>query len=239
MSVKTGIKILKIKEVAKCSIVKRVNRFVVEIAIETKHYRASINNTGRLEQFLVGGREAYCVPQDKGRKTDYKLFAIEDGNAAAIIDTQLQMRAFEQSLEGNMIPWLDGCRFVRRNARLGRSVIDYLLDCGGENVYLEVKSAVLRDGDYAMYPDCPTDRGRRHIMELTGHVKTGGMAIILFIAALEGVNAFKPDVASDPELYELLVKSVQAGVQARAINIAYSPEDSFIYLYEPDMTVLI
>jgi sugar fermentation stimulation protein A len=219
--------------------VKRVNRFVVEIAIGNKHYRAAINNTGRLEQFLVGNREAYCLPQSPGYKTDFKLFAIQDGNAGAIIDTQLQMRAFEQALDRKLIPWLDKCKFVRRNARLGSSLIDYLLDCGGRNLYLEVKSAVLRNGNSAMYPDCPTARGRRHIMELTQQVKTGGKAIILFIAALDGVDAFKPDKDSDPELYYLLVKAVQAGVQARAINMVYRPEDSFIYLTDSDITALI
>jgi len=79
----------------------------------------------------------------------------------ALIDNQLQMKAFEKSLEANLIPWLLGCHILKRNAKLGASRIDYLLDCNGKKVYLEVKSAVLREGDYAMYPDCPSDRGRK------------------------------------------------------------------------------
>ena len=239
MSVKNKVRLLGIENAVGCRIVKRLNRFVVEIMVGDKHYIASINNTGRLKQFLVEGGEAYCIPQEKGHKTDYKLFAVKDGNAGAVIDTRLQMNAFEQAVNKNLIRWLKGCKFIRRDARLKTSVIDYLLECNGSDLYLEVKSAVLRNGDFALYPDCPTARGRRHIAKLSAYAKAGGRATILFIAALDGVNNFKPNKDSDPELYYLLVKAVQSGVQTRAINMIYQPEDSCIYLAESDMTVLI
>jgi sugar fermentation stimulation protein A len=236
---KKQARIIKVRNAVECRVIKRLNRFVVKIAVGDGHYHASINNTGRLKQFLVEGRTAYCVPQKKGHKTDYKLFAIKDSNTGAIIDTRLQMQAFERALNKDLISWLKGCEFIRRDARLNSSVIDYLLECNGSDLYLEVKSAVLRNGSSAMYPDCPTARGRRHIAELTEYVRAGGRATILFIAALDGVSSFKPDKDSDPELYYLLVKAVQAGVRTRAINMVYRPEDSYIYLAEPDMTVLI
>jgi sugar fermentation stimulation protein A len=238
-AMKKRARIIKIRNAVECRVVKRLNRFVVEIAVGDANYHASINNTGRLKQFLVEGRTAYCLPQKKGHKTDYKLFAVKDGNTGAIIDTRLQMNTFERLLNKGLIPWLKGCTFIRRDARLKGSVIDYLLECNGSDFYLEVKSAVLRNGSSAMYPDCPTARGRRHIAELTEYVRAGGRAAILFIAALDEVNSFKPDKDSDPELYYLLVKAVQAGVQTRAINMVYQPEDSYIYLAEADMTVLI
>jgi sugar fermentation stimulation protein A len=232
-------RITKIRNAEECRIVKRLNRFVVEIMLGDKNYRASINNTGRLKQFLVEGGTAYCIPQKKGNKTDYKLFAVKDGDAGAVIDTRLQMDAFERVLHKGLIPWLKDCTFIRRDARLNGSVIDYMLECNGSDLYLEVKSAVLRNGSSAMYPDCPTARGRRHIAELTEYVRAGGQATILFIAALDGVSSFKPDKDSDPELYYLLVKAVQAGVGTKAINMIYQPEDSYIYLAEADMMVLI
>ena len=109
----------------------------------------------------------------KPRKTDYRLFSIRENALGAIIDTQLQMKNFERALEARFIPWLRGCRILRRNPRLGRSLIDYLLECDGEPVYVEVKSAVLRKEKYAMYPDCPSSRGRRQIRGLTNHVEKG------------------------------------------------------------------
>lgn len=147
------------------------------------------------------------------------------------------MRAFEKSLGMGLIPWLRGYRILKRNARLGDSLIDYLLEGKGDEVLLEVKSAVLREKDRAMYPDCPSLRGRKHIKELINCVDKGGKAIILFIAALPGVRAFKPNKPADPKLYELLVEAHKVGVEIKSIGIAYQPEGSLVYLFNPDLAI--
>ncbi len=48
------------------------------------------------------------------------------------------MKAFEKALALNLIPWLSGCRFVRRNARLGDSLIDYFLECTDGNLVINL-----------------------------------------------------------------------------------------------------
>jgi len=228
---------LSISNVIECTIVQRINRFVVEVEIKGASYRASMNNTGRLEQFLIAGKGAFCIRHQKPGKTDFRLFAIEDGEQAAIIDTRLQMQAFEKALEMQIIPWLEGFRMVSRDARLGTSRIDYLLQSDGERIYLEVKSAVLRDGNYAMYPDCPTARGRRHIYELTDYVRAGGRAIVLFIAALPEVNALKPYRDGDAELCDLLIKANEVGVEVRSMCMTYFHDDTSIRLCDLDLSV--
>jgi sugar fermentation stimulation protein A len=47
-----------------------------------------------------------------------------------------------------------------------------------------------------MYLDCPSDRGRKHIKELSDYVKVGGEGILLLIAVLPHVKAFKPNKIS-------------------------------------------
>ncbi len=230
-------RIFPIENPIECSMVRRINRFVVEVCLEGKRYRAHINNTGRLHEFLAEGRRGFCLRNRSPGKTDYRLFSMREGELGAIIDTQLQMRAFEGSLKMKLIPWLDGYSILARNARLGESRIDYLLQCEGREVYLEVKSAALREGEHAMYPDCPSARGRKHIKELTNQAKEGNRAIILFIGALPGIKAFKPNRSADPELYELLLEAREAGVELRSMGIVYNPEDSFVYLFNPDLEI--
>ena len=149
-----------------CRIIERINRFVVQIETGGKYSRAHINNSGRLQEFLIRGKRAFCFETPHTAKTGFRLFAIEEKNLGAIIDTQLQMRAFETAQKQGLIPWLREGVIMKRNARLGGSLIDYFLEIKGNPVYLEVKSAVLREGDFAMYPDCPTLRGQSHVVEL-------------------------------------------------------------------------
>lgn len=228
-------RILSVGHPLRCRVVDRINRFVLTVRLEDGCHRAHINNTGRLYQFLVSGREGFCVAHEKPGTTDVRLFSVVEGDLGAIVDTRLQVKAFEEAMKMELLPWLRGCRLLRRDARLEGSVIDYLLQCDGEEVYLEVKSAVLREGHHAMYPDCRSSRGRRHIRELTRHVRGGGKAIILFIAALPDMQAFRPNGPADPALYEALVAAHDAGVGIKAIGMFYRPEDRSIYLYNSDL----
>jgi len=230
-------KVLSIENPFECSIVERINRFVVKIQVESKYSRAHINNTGRLKEFLIKSRKAFCFKKGKLVRTDCRLFAIEEQGSGALIDTQLQMKAFENSIKSGLIPWLKECTIIRRNARLGISYIDYLLECKGKEVFLEVKSAVLREGKYAMYPDCPSTRGQRHIKDLAYYVRKGGKGIILFMAALPEVEAFKPNKSADPELFNLLKEAHFSGVEIRALGLYYNPADSYVYLYNPDLKI--
>jgi sugar fermentation stimulation protein A len=220
-----------------CTVIRRLNRFVVEVAVDDSPERAWINNTGRLEGFLVEGKTGFCTRNAHRLKTALRLFAIREGALGAVIDTQLQMKAFEKALAAGLIPWLDGCVLLKRNVKLGSSVIDYALTCSGKRGYLEVKSAVLREGRYALYPDCPSARGRRHVRELTGVKSLGEAATILFIAALPSVSAFKPNRAGDPDLSDLLTEASKAGVDVKAIALFYDPRDSLVYLYDADLPV--
>jgi sugar fermentation stimulation protein A len=207
----------------------------VEVTWGGKLQKAYINNTGRLSEYLVRGRRAYCLWVQKG-KTTCRLFAIEDRGMAALVDTQFQMRAFEKSIELDLIPWLR-CRSFRRNQRVGDSLVDYLFFCP-EKLYLEAKSAAMRRGDYAMYPDCRSLRGRKHISELI-KVAERYKTCILFIAAVPGVKAFKPNEEVDPEIAKLLCEADQRGVEIRSINLIFDPNAGSIVLLNPDLPVAV
>lgn len=231
------IPLVEIPEAIRCKILERKNRFVVEVSMEGEPALAHVNNTGRLTGFLVRGRTGYCLPKREG-VTKFKLIAVEDCGKAALIDTSFQMQAFENALNRKLIPWAV-CRILARAPKLGSSRLDYLLECGLHRMFVEVKSAVLREDFYAMYPDCPSIRGRRHLSEISEYVKKGGKAFIVFIAALPDVKAFKPYEKGDPEIPRLLVKAAEAGVAVKALSMHYEPGASCIFLDNPDLPVYI
>ena len=186
---------------------------------------------------MIPDLEAFLLPARPGGKTDFRLFAVRDRDMGALFDTQFQMRAFEKALAGNLLPWARDCRMIRRNPRLGESLMDYLLDCRGSEVFVEVKSAVLRQGSYATYPDCPSLRGQRHIRELTALSTSGGKAIILFMGALPGVRGFRPYDPGDPEIAPLLRQAFAAGVSIRAVGMQFNPQSEFIEMTDTDLPV--
>ncbi|ABL79213.1 DNA/RNA nuclease SfsA [Thermofilum pendens] len=230
-------RLVRLPEPSECRVIRRENRFVVLVEVEGRAYRAHINNTGRLLEFLVPGRRAFCLRRERS-KTAYRLFAVEDAGSAALIDTALQMNALESLFEQGIEPW-SGCSVKARAPRLGSSRLDYLLVCNGEEVFVEVKSAVLREDSYAMYPDCPTLRGRRQISELIRLAEGGGKAMIIFVAALPGVKAFKPYGEGDPEVAVLLGEAKKKGVVLRAVALHYDPSQSEIVLDDPDLPVVV
>lgn len=231
--------ILSVDNISRCRIVERLNRFVVRVEISGKQHSMHINNTGRLEEFLIRGRKAFWMKTEHKGKTEGRLFAIEERGLGALIDTQLQMKAFEWLVEKGQIPWLKDCSIQKKNPRLGASVLDYLLKCNDKTIFLEVKSAVLREGRFATYPDCPTIRGQRHVQELTEYSKKGGAATILFMAALPEVSAFKPYEKGDPLFQKYLLDAYKHGVLIKAIGLFFDPTDNQVCLLDPDLPVFL
>ncbi len=209
-----------LEDAVDCVIVGRVNRFVVRVLVNGVPVDAHLTNTGRLTELLTGGRRGLCIPIS-GRRLGYRLVGVLDRDGFyAVVDTLTQNRFFEYLLSHGSLPWLRGCSIVSRSPVLGGSRLDYLLDCGGERVYVETKSAVLRGaGGEAMYPDCPSLRGRRHIVELTRFVEGGGRGLLVFIAGFRGPRCFMPYRGGDSVIYDLLCRALEKGVGVRAFSI--------------------
>ncbi|WP_456452828.1 DNA/RNA nuclease SfsA [Thermococcus sp.] len=209
-----------------CTFLKRLNRFVALVEVDGEERKALVTNTGRLEEFMIPGRKAFCTPKSGG-KTDFVLVAFEDlDGRGAVIDTRTQAKAFERALELGLVPWLKNCRIKRKEIIVGKSRLDYLFECPTGEIYAEMKSAVLRGGDkgeYAMYPDCPSIRGQKHIRELIELSKNGKRAMIFFIGALPGVEKFRPYKRGDPEIVRLLIEAEKAGVEVHAMSISLLP----------------
>ena len=225
--------------VVPCTFIERLNRFVALVEVGGENRKALVTNTGRLEEFMIPGRRAFCTPKTGG-KTDFVLVAFEDLNGrGAVIDTRTQAKAFERAVELNTIPWLRDCRIKRKEVTVGRSRLDYLFECPDGEVYAEMKSAVLRGGErgeYAMYPDCPSTRGQKHIRELIELKKAGKRAMIFFIGAMPGVERFKPYERGDPEIARLLAEAKRTGVEVNALSISLLPGGEVV-LERPSLEV--
>lgn len=220
------------------TILRRINRFTVEVRVGGEESRAHLTNTGRLEDIIAPGRGALVAKIDS-RKLNYRLIAVEDlGGKYCIVDVITQTNAFINSVKANLVPYLSGCSLIKRNVKVLSSVFDYCFKCNERDLIVETKSAVMRGplGE-AMYPDTVSVRGRRHISNLIDLFLKGHNVMMIFIAALYKPRCFKPS-RKDPIIADLIKKAKDLGMNLRAISM-YMEYDGSIMLEDPDLPVCI
>ncbi|MCE4628040.1 MAG: DNA/RNA nuclease SfsA [Desulfurococcales archaeon] len=222
-----------------CSVIRRINRFVVLARAPWGEEKVHINNTGRLEDVLVGGRRAYCRPLARPRRLRMRMFSVWYHGGYSVIDTGLQEEAFATAVDRGLLPWLSGCRVARRSPRVEGRRLDYELDCPSGRILVETKSAVLARGGLALYPDCPTLRGREHIALLIELSRRGLKTLLVFIAAFPGARGFMPNPEGDPAIPGLVREAMRSGVLVKSIGIEYRPDRGGVILYSPDLPVIL
>lgn len=217
-------------------VLRRINRFVAEIDIGGETVEAYLNNTGRLIDYITYGKKCFCL-ENKGRLR-YRIFAVEDQGYSAVIDTSMQERVFEKLISMNAIEYLDNCRVVKRNPRLNDSLLDYLVACMDRQVYVELKSAVLRvDNVYASYPDAPSSRAKKQFLNIIDHVSRGGASIVIFLCSLPFIKGFVFNRDVDEKLHEIVVKAMESGVVFKAIQLHYDQWGNAIVVGDTDLPV--
>ncbi len=223
-------------EPVECVFLERVNRFTVKVLVGDHEEKAHLTNTGRLTDILVSGRK--CLLQViSGRKMQYRLVGVKIDDDYALIDTILQAKAFERTVHNQLFPLLRGCRISKRAPRIGDSVFDYLIECGELAYIVELKSAVMiGSGWEAMYPDCPTERGRRQVSSLMRLARERSLPrpLIVMIAGFKRARCFKPSRQGDPVMHELLSKWVLSGLPLKAASF-YMDSRGSIYLEKPEL----
>jgi len=100
-----------------------------------------------------------------------------------------------------------------------KSRIDFnLLQKDNGVSWIEVKSATLVRNGCAIFPDAPTERGRRHVNELAHLVDPMGnvRCAVVFIVQRPDAERFRPNVETDPAFAEALCRARERGVELYA-----------------------
>ena len=200
-------------------VVARLSRVTVLAQAGDARFLCHLRNTGRLYDVIYEGARIIVMPKPS-KRTHAVVIGSPVNSKAALLDTYYQARCFEEAVRRGLIGWLDGFTIAKRDTTLRGVRIDYKIRRGREQCYLELKSAVYLDAsdNYAMYPDAPSTRGRRHIEVLTKIAKRN-RSIITFITAHPLAVGFKPCNEGDPEIQGLLRRAVEEGVEVYAVKM--------------------
>jgi sugar fermentation stimulation protein A len=73
------------------------------------------------------------------------------------------------------------------------------------------------------FPDAPTERGSKHLMELTELKHKGYRTAVLFVSQRSDTRRIIPNDSLDPKFGECLRKAHQAGVELVGYNCKVTP----------------
>lgn len=209
----------------RATFVGRPNRFLVVARTARGVVQAACRDPGRLEELLVPGVELRLrrAPDSSARRTRYDLILARQGHTWVSLVPTLANDLLAAALARGDVVGLRGARVTAREIRRGRSRLDFLLAHRGRAVWTEVKSVGLVRAGLALFPDAPTERGARHLLELLELARAGEGAQVVFVVQRDDARAFAPFVERDPRLAQALAAAVRGGVRVRAYACRVDP----------------
>ena len=125
-------------------------------------------------------------------------------------------RLLADAIEAGRLPELAGYPEVSREVRFRDSRLDLMLLGPRGRFYVEAKSVTLVEGPTALFPDAPTERGRRHMEALAGAVDEGHRAAVAFVIQRADALRMAPNDTADPLFGDALREASRRGVETYA-----------------------
>lgn len=194
----------------------RPNRFIAHIEIDGKVEVCHVKNTGRCRELLPEGAKVWCLDaQSPARKTRYDLITVQKGERLINMDSQApNIAAKEWLLAGG----LGEIKNLKAESKCGDSRFDFSFVKDGKPCFLEVKGVTLENDGVCAFPDAPTERGAKHLRELTKLVQEGYGAYVLFVIQMEGVKYLHPNDLTDKPFGQALRQAENVGVKILAYD---------------------
>lgn len=176
-------------------------------------FLAHTNNTGSMLGLLRPGAEVLLSPAaNPKRKLPYTLELVKHCGFWVGVNTATPNTWLQRAWEQGALPEIRGYTQFKREAVRGESRLDAMLDGPGGRLWIECKNVTLAEDEVALFPDAPTERGRKHLHELMRVVAQGEQAALLFCIQRPDARCFGPADMIDPEYARLLYQAIRAGV---------------------------
>ncbi len=146
------------------SYIRRDNRFVMTLNHRGKEIKAHVPNTGRMEEFRYPGAPFFLVPSPG--KYPYKVVSTEYDGQIILIDSIKSNWIVQKLIQAGRFPQFQRIKEMKREVSVGQSKFDFSIQQGQTRHLIEIKSCTLQFNGSLMFPDAPTERGRRHLTDL-------------------------------------------------------------------------
>jgi sugar fermentation stimulation protein A len=205
-------------------LLKRYKRFMADIQLKNGEIiTAHCPNSGALLGGTTPGLKVWVTKSDDSkRKLPYTWQFVEIDGQKVGVNTHLPNKLVYEAFENKKIDELLAYDSLKPEVKYGQnSRIDFLMQkVGGTAGYLEIKNVHYKIGKTAYFPDCVTQRGTKHLNELTALAKQGIHCVVLYVIQVQGCETFEVAHSIDP-VYSTASKAAQnAGVEFLAYECA-------------------
>lgn len=192
----------------------RPNRFIAKVWVEGKLETVHVKNTGRCKELLLPDSDVILeVSDNPDRKTKYDLIGVYKEKLGWVnIDSQAPNKVVKEWLEQK------DYTLLKPEYTYGDSRIDFYMEKGEQKFLMEVKGCTLEIDGIGYFPDAPTERGVKHLRELTKAVKDGYQCYVAFIVQMEEINEVRANVTTHKEFGQALEEAKAAGVKVLCLG---------------------
>jgi sugar fermentation stimulation protein A len=219
------------------TLIQRYKRFLADVRLDDGRFvTATCPNTGSMMGLTAPGSVVWLSRSDSPtRKYAHTWELVEAylgaGPTLVGINTGHPNRLVAEALGTRRIKSLTGYPALRREVKYGQnSRIDLLLECATKGLcYVEVKNVHLsRRHGLAEFPDSVTERGTKHLAELSEMVRQGHRAVMIFLIQRGDAKRLALARDVDPGYGEAFDHALAAGVEALALRCKMSQEEILI-----------
>lgn len=192
----------------------RPNRFIAKVWVGEELETVHVKNTGRCRELLLPNASvALEVCDNPNRKTKYDLVSVYKEKLGWVnIDSQAPNKVVKE--------WLEKQEYtlIKPEYTYGDSRIDFYMEKGEQKYLMEVKGCTLEVDGIGYFPDAPTERGIKHLHELSRAAKEGFICYAAFVIQMEGIKEVRANVATHAEFGKALEEAKAAGVQVLCLE---------------------
>jgi sugar fermentation stimulation protein A len=203
--------------------VRRYKRFFVEVETpggETLTVHCA--DTGSMRGFQRPGAAVRCSESaDPRRKLRYTLEMMRIGRIWVGLHPGRANPLVARALAKGTLRELAGYAELQREVSVGDSRLDFRLSGRRRDrrpAYVEVKSVTLAESGVGLFPDSVTERGRRHLAELSRLRRRGARAALIYLVQRADCVAVAPAEAIDPAYAAALRDAARDGVELYALG---------------------
>ncbi len=199
---------------------KRKNRFIADVIVEDKKEEVHVKNTGRCKEIFREGATIYLQKSDNpNRKTRYSLISAFKGDMLINVDSQAPNKVVFEGIEEGKVKYFEDLKILKREKTFQKSRFDlYYERNSGKKGFIEIKGVTLEENKKTKFPDAPTTRGTRHVLEMIDAVKKGYEGNIFFLIQMDKILEFTPNIKMDPNFAEAVKLAQLKGVKIHVYN---------------------